>query len=264
MRCSISRTESRYSPSCAVGVTDAGSQPLGLGANGVEDAARLASTRQALVRRATVAEQPFEHDARVILGEVRRRLVAPRYGVHVETVAGIAGALRRRIHGELERAHARGPPKHLGRQLIGARGELHLHAGPRAVPGMHAGQPGRGRSRVIARAVAEVLGLRMVETAQHGELAAQRGERPQHRRQLELRTLATRLEGPMHDSVADVNEAEARNRRRDIRAEGGYHCIEQRQSHRGADAAQERPPRHGLFADMNVITPLPSRRRPLP
>ena len=68
---------------------------------------RLARAREPLGGAAAVAEQPLEHDARMVLGEVRRRLVAPGHGVHVEAVAGVAGALRRRVDGELERAHRR-------------------------------------------------------------------------------------------------------------------------------------------------------------
>ena len=76
------RTESRMLPSCACAC-----QPLG--------------------RAAAVAEQALEHDARVDLGEIRRRLVAPRHGVHVEAVARVARALRRRCR-RRARASARG------------------------------------------------------------------------------------------------------------------------------------------------------------
>ena len=130
----------------------------------------FADPREPLGAAAAVAEQPLEHEPRMVLGEVRRRLVAPRHRVHVEAVAGVARALRRGVDRELERAHGRGLAEHVGRELVGAGRELHLDAGPRAVPRVHAREPGGRGARVVARAVAEVLGLLVVETAHDREL----------------------------------------------------------------------------------------------
>ncbi len=81
---------------------------------------------------------------------------------------------------------------------------------------------------MIARAVAEVLGLLVIESAHDGELLAQRRERSEHGRQLEARAFADGLERLVHDAVADVHEAEPRDPRRRVRAERGQHRVEHR------------------------------------
>src|SRR5690606_11380139 len=74
-----------------------------LALHGIENAPRDSRARESLGARAAVAEQPLEHDARVDLGEIRRRLVAPRDRVHVEAVARVALSLLRRVDAELDR-----------------------------------------------------------------------------------------------------------------------------------------------------------------
>src|SRR4051812_22435023 len=117
-----------------VAAADARRQTPSFLAHRVEDAARLLDSRESLGAAAAVTEQPLEHEPRMVLGQVRRRLVAPRDGVHVETVARVASALRRGIDRELERAYRRRPTEHVRRELIRARSELHLDAGPRSIP----------------------------------------------------------------------------------------------------------------------------------
>ena len=185
----------------------------------------------------------------MVLRQVRRGLVAPRHGVHVEAVTRVARALRRGVDRKLERAHRRRSAQHVGRELIGTRRELHLDARTRAVPGVHAREPrGRG-ARVIAGAVAEVLRLLVIEAAHDRELLAQRRERCEHGRELEARAFADRLERSVDDAVADVHEAEPRDPRRRVRAEGGQHRVEHRQRDRRAGGAQERAPRQGSLGD---------------
>ena len=74
---------------------------------------------------------------------------------------------------------------------------------------------------MIARAVAEIFRLRVVETADYRELIAQRRERPQHGRELEACALALRSERSMDDAVADIDETEPWDRLRRVGAERG-------------------------------------------
>ena len=95
------------------------------------------------------------------LGRIRRGRIAPGNGVDVEAIAGIAGALRRRIQVQLERRNLRAFADLPGRELIRRGRQPHFDAGPGPVVGVHAGQPdGRG-ARMIAGAVAERVGLQV-------------------------------------------------------------------------------------------------------
>ena len=180
--------------------------------------------------------------------EIRRRLVAPRNGIHVETVARVASTLRGRVDGELERAHGRARAEHIRGELVSRRRELHLDAGLRSIVSVHTREPGGRRARMVARAVAEVVGLRVVETADDREVLAQRRERPQHGRKLELRARPGRLEGLVDDAVTDVDEAEPRCPGRAVGGERRHHRVEQRQRERGSGAAQEGSTRQRLLA----------------
>ena len=59
-------------------------------------------------------------------------------------------------------------------ELIGGRRQPHFDAGLRAVVRVHAGQPRRRRARVIARAVAERVGLQVREAAQDVDVLLRR------------------------------------------------------------------------------------------
>src|SRR5688572_33276581 len=109
----------------------------------VEDAALLPDERAAFVSAAAVAEQPLEDHARVEHGHVGRRLAAPRDGIHVEAVAGVARALRRRIERDLDRGDSAVLAQMSGGYLIRRRGEADLGARTRAVVSMHASEPRR-------------------------------------------------------------------------------------------------------------------------
>ena len=169
------------------------------------------------------------------------RLVPPRDGVDVEAVARIARPLRRLIDRQLERRHRRVLADRLRDELIGGRRQLHLDVRTRAVEGVHAGQPDRGRTRMIAGAVAERVGLQVRQAAQHGNLVADVGERREDRRQLEAGAGGRRDPLVLDDAVGDVDEADAR-RRLARRRQRRHHRIEHRQRHRRAHRPQERPP----------------------
>ena len=136
---------------------------------------------------AAVAEEALEHPARMRLGGVRRGGVPPRHRVHVEAVARIAGALRREVHGQLDRRQARRPADRVGNHLVDRRGEAHLDARQRAVVGVHAGQPHGGGAWMVARAVAERVGLPVRQSAQDVDVLAHRRERLQRGREIVAR-----------------------------------------------------------------------------
>ena len=108
---------------------------------------------------------------------------------------------------------------------------------------------------MIARAVAEVLGLLVVEAAHDRELLAQGAKRREHGRQLEARALARGLERLVDDAVADVDEAEPRRPRRRVGAERGQHRVEHRQRDGRAGRAQERAPRQRSLRDVRHGSP---------
>ena len=51
-------------------------------------------------------------------------------------------------------------------ELVDGRRQLHFDIRPRAVVGVHAGQPHRRRARMIAGAVAEGIGLQVRQAAE--------------------------------------------------------------------------------------------------
>ena len=97
-------------------------QPRQIRHHRVEDAAVLARLRQPLRRRAAVAEQPLEDDARIVLGRQRRRRRAPRQRVQVgAAVAVLALAAEevevdRQLQRRQRRVLARSRPRRSGRR----------------------------------------------------------------------------------------------------------------------------------------------------
>jgi hypothetical protein len=87
----------------------------------VEDAAGLADVRQPFSRGAAVAEQPLEHDPRVVFHRQRRGRRPPGDRVRVlAAVAPVAGACAHiaRFEGQLERGELRLLPELLRDHLI--------------------------------------------------------------------------------------------------------------------------------------------------
>ena len=216
----------------------------------VEDAPLLldaAATRLG-ARVAHVAEQALEDDARVGLARHRRRAVGPRV---VEVGATEAPVARRHaVHGvaalerELQRrqlgraADALG----VGRDLVHRDAQLEGRA--RGAPRARAGQE-RRRRLGVGRPPAR-LGPDAVEVGHHEHALADRGERLQARRPLEVG--AGRLRLPVLDrgAVRHDDDAEAlRGRRRGPRQrrQRRHHPVEERQRQRRSDAAQHRPAR---------------------
>src|SRR5262245_26074514 len=78
-------------------------QRLNILRDGIENSSGLLHARPALRRAAAISEQPFEYDSRMCLGRIRSRFVAPRDGVYIETIAGIARALRGKVDGDFKR-----------------------------------------------------------------------------------------------------------------------------------------------------------------
>src|SRR6185295_18461839 len=127
----------------------------------------------------------LENHARLVLHDVGRGRVAPRDRVDVEAVARIAGTGRRGVDGQFDRGDLRVLADHLRRDLIGGGGELHFDARTGAVIGVYAGQPGRRRSGVVARAIALGVRLQVRQAGENVELAIELFERLQVGRQLE-------------------------------------------------------------------------------
>ena len=105
---------------------------------------------------------------------------------------------------------------------------------------------------MVAVAVAERVGLPVRQTAQHQQPIAERRERAENRREVEPGARRGRHPLLLNHTVRDVDEAEParraggglRQRRR-----GRNHGVEQRQGHRGAQPAQERPSGQHHFGD---------------
>ena len=178
----------------------------------VEEAALLPDAGAPLLGAAAVAEQALEDDARVNLGHVGRRLAAPRDGVDVEAVAGIARSLRRRVERHLDRGDSAVVAQMPGGDLIGRHGEADLGARTRAVVGMHAGEPRPGGAVVIAAAVALAVGFEMRQVRQDVEVIAHTFKGLQVWRQLVLAARLARLPLRMDDAVRRVDKPKPHRR----------------------------------------------------
>ena len=168
-------------------------QPREVLVDRVEDAAVLARERGALRVRAAVAEQPLEHDARVVLRRQRRRRRAPRRACSSTRSCTRCRRCRRarsRSIDELERRQHASPCRCTRRRdLIGRHAVLDVRA--LGALGAHAREPRRrcfacDRRRAVAR---RWLRRASREAADHRQPIAIRRERRQDGRQLEARAL---------------------------------------------------------------------------
>ena len=170
MRRSTSRTASRYSDDPrAVGRPERALQAREILVDAIEQAPLLPHAVEPLFRRAALAEQPLEHDARVVLDRKRRRRRLPRHRVHVgAAVARLALAAEHEIELRRDQLHRRqhGLLAELRRgNLIGRRAEADV--GAFGLLRMHAAQPRGARARVLAVAVAQRFPLLLRQPADH-------------------------------------------------------------------------------------------------
>ena len=232
-------------------------QPPDLRRDRIEQAAIHLHLAQPVGSAVAVAEQPLENRARIALHRVGRRRRPPGDGVHVgATVAGVAVADDvGGIEGELERCQGGRRADLPGRDLIG--GGAHLHIGPLGPLGMHAAQPPGARTRVVSSAVAERLELAMGQVGHHDHLLAERRERLERGRPLELAAHTIRRPGRVVGTVRDVDEGEPARGARGRAGHGRqrrHHGVQQRQRHRGSHSPQHRPARQGLLRDDHGCT----------
>ena len=219
-------------------------QPRHLAGHRVEDAPVLAPTRAPRlgIGGGAVAEQPLEERPRVALHRQRGRGRAPGQGADVgATEAGVAGAGELgQADAHLERGELGLPAEHLRRDLVdgGAGPEV----GPLGRLGVHPGEERAGDAPVAAGGVARKLGGGgVVEPGQYLQPVAERFQGLQDRGELEPAALGGG--GPVvHDRpVRDVHHPQPRLRpgRRPLeRGQGRDHPVQQRQGHRGAEAAE--------------------------
>ena len=235
----MSRTASRYWPSLARSPDPSWRDRSP--ARSVTESSRLASFRSrafrmAGIRAPGVAEEPLEHDPRVVLHRQRRRVVRPRDGVGVgatETVVARSGEVAP-VHRQLQRRELRLASEGTAGKLVHRDGGRQVGAvvGLRA----HAGEEPRGRPGVRPRLVRDP-----VHPRQHLDVPAERLEGLEHRRKLEPGPLGGR--GPVlhHHPVRDVDDPESLHRRGGRVPDGRkrrHHPVEERQRERGAQAAQ--------------------------
>ena len=221
----------------------------------VEDAAVLSDAGQPRLHVGAVggAEQPLEHRARVVFHRQRCRRRAPGDRVHVGAAIALVARTEHldRIDRQLERRQLCLLAVLLRHDLVqggagadvGALGLLHVHPG----------EPGGCRTRVVAHPFAlsgdgDVVG----EPGQHVYLPRHRGERLQHRRELERGARACRRPGAHLNPIRHIDGAETSHRIRCRVAccrEGRHHAVEQRQRQRGAETPQHRPSGKIFFGD---------------
>ena len=227
----------------------------------IENALVLARLGGAPRRGAAVAEQPLEHDARIVLGRQRRRRRGPRQRVQVGAAVAVLALPGQEIEidGELERRQRRLLAEHRRGNLIG--GDAVADVGAFGALGVHAGEPRARAARVIAaRPVVAGFRLIVIEPADDHHPVAKRRQRRQDLRQLESRSLAARRPvvdaGGVHrDAVRHVDEAETTGRtgrRVGQRRQRRHHRVEQRQRQRRPHAAEERPARQRHFGDEHL------------
>ncbi len=206
-----------------------------------------------------VAEEAFEHGARVDLAGQRTGLRSPRHrhvGARVTRVT-VAGE-GRLFECELERCKLRVLAELPGRDLIGRDTELEV--GAAGLVWVHARQPRGGRARVVAGAVTKGASRDLRQAAQHDDVLAERLERLHRRAELEVgadlprrpHELLRALVVAADDAVRRIYVTEPHRRFAGGLRERGQrreHRIQRGESHRGAYAPQERPPRQGLVGD---------------
>ena len=99
-----------------------------------------------------------------------------------------------------------------GSNLIGRRREANLAARPRAVVGVHAGEPRPRGAVVIATAIALAVGFEMRQVREDIEVIAHTFKRLQVGRQLVLAARLTRLPLRMDDAVRRVDKPKPHGR----------------------------------------------------
>ena len=217
----------------------------------VEQAALPLHPIDPLFSRASFAEQPFEHDARVVLPGQRRCRRLPGHRVHIRAaVARLALAAQHEIdfrRDQLHRGQDRFPAELRGRNLVRRRAEADVRA--LGLPGMDAVQPGRAGARVFPVSVAERLPLLLRETADNRQAIAVRGERRQDWRKFEI--CASPLRRPIVDAVVHRDAVRHIDKPHAAVCLGGrfrchgkrrHHGVEQGQGDGRPEAAEERPP----------------------
>ena len=221
----------------------------------VENAAIGLRTRQARGRigALTVAEEPLEDRARIVLHRQRRRRRAPGDRRDVgATEPGVAGAGELgRLQAELERRELRVPAEVGRRNLVdgdprlevGALGRLHVDAG----------QERAADASMAARRLARAPNPRLVvEAAQHQHAITVRRERGQDRAEREVGSDGGGRPVLHHGAVPRVEDAQAPDGAGRRVADGGerrHHAVEQRQRDAGAETAQDGPARERLPGD---------------
>ena len=213
-------------------------------ADRIENAAVLARPRQPLLGCAAIAEQPLEHDPRVVLGRERRRRARPRQRVHVD--AGVAvlalPAEEVQVDGQLQRRLRRVFADVRGGNLI--RGDAVADVGAGGLAGLDAGEVGGGGAGVAAAAA----GVGVAEAGDDGDVVAVAGEGLEDLRHVEVRALGDGNPVLHVDPVGHVDEGQAARQAGagdgTGRAGGGeglerQHRVEQGQGHDGAQASEE-------------------------
>ena len=210
----------------------------------VEDAAVLPHPREPLRRRAALAEHPLEHRARIALHRHRRRRRLPREGPLVDAAVAVLAAADDEVvvERQLQRVERRVLADDRRRHLVDRRARLDVGAFGLLRP--DAAQPRGADARVHAAAFAQVLGALVREAADDDDVIAERFERLEHGRELEVRADALRVEVRQIGAVRRVEEARAAAppSARCLRGERRHHRVEQRQRERRAHSSQEGPP----------------------
>ena len=238
---------------CAVLHADAPLEPVdGIG-HRVEDAAVGLHLLEPRLDAAAVAEQTLEDDARIALVGQRGRRRQPRRRVAVRAAIAVLAVahLIVRLGGELER-----PQRGVGAELVGGVLVDRLagpDVGPLGALRQDAVQPPAVGSRVNAATLVRAHDAGVAEPGHDGHAVPMRGQRRQHRRQLEGRAARPRgVEDARESSVRNVEERQTRHRRRHRPGRGRqrrHHGIEQRQGDRCAEATQHGPARQRLLGD---------------
>ena len=186
--------------------------------NGIENGAVGAGLAELLRGGASVAEQPFKHDSRIVLCRQRCRGAAP--GQRIEIGAAVTvltlAAQKVQIDGKLERRQRGVFPKLSSGNLVG--GNTIPHVGAFGVLRVHSGQPGTRPACVVSIcAVIESIGLVLRKSADDQHTVAIRSEWGQDRRQLEAGalTFGCPVVDPFEvsrNAVRTVDETESLNR----------------------------------------------------
>ncbi len=255
-----------------VGVTQAARQLFRIVRHQVQNAlvdALAAQPRCRIARVFATTKQTFKHRTRIHFRRIRNRSTAPRDAVHIRAgITRIAVPCQVTVfNAKLQRRQPRLRTNLLRRHLIHRC--AHRNIRTCRLARMHARQETGGRTRVVARTIAQRFAVMIFQASEDNDVVMHRRQRLQNLRQIERPSQRLRPPVPHIDAIRHIAEHHAvgrgfcrRLRAFGHRAERGHHCVQHRQRQRRTYSAQQTAPGN-MFTGNNHSVATPASPRPM-